>query len=199
MNRRSIIIAFFLTLCAAAWGVLPVFSEKQKYTYVGIKECKTCHSADAIGNQYKIWESSPHAKSYRNLRTEKAKTIGESVGVKEPYKDQACLKCHTTGGGMDSKTAEEAVGCEACHGPASGYGDITNHAAYGDKQKDYLKAVSFGMYRILGLEGIKLRERMCKRCHTLERPCAPADPEERRRAELALSVIADFVFKHPLK
>ena len=94
---------------------------------------------------------------------------------------------------------EEAVGCEACHGPASGYGDITNHAAYGDKQKDYLKAASFGMYKVLGLEGIKLREKMCRRCHILDRPCAPQDPEERKKSELALSVIADFVFKHPLK
>lgn len=199
MNIQSILIALAVTLFAAAWGVYPVFSQKMKYSYVGAKECKVCHGADAIGNQYKIWEGSPHAKAYRNLRTEKARQIGEAVGVKEPYSDKACLKCHTTGGGQDPKLAEEGVGCEACHGPASGYGDITNHAAYGDKIKDYQKAVTFGMYRTLGLEGIKLREKMCKRCHTLERPCAPTDPEERRRSELALSVIADFVFKHPLK
>ena len=199
MNRLSVIIAASLTLGALAWSFFPVFSEKMKYTYMGAKECKVCHAADAIGNQYKIWEASPHAKAYRNLRTEKAKTIAESVGVKVPYNDQACLKCHTTGGGQDPKLAEEGVGCEACHGPASGYGDITNHAAYGDKIKDYQKAVTFGMYRTLGIEGIKLRERMCKRCHTLDRPCAPNDPEERRRSELALSVIADFIFKHPIK
>ncbi|MGL4369536.1 MAG: hypothetical protein ACRCUT_07680, partial [Spirochaetota bacterium] len=96
-------------------------------------------------------------------------------------------------------TASEAVGCEACHGPASGYGDISNHAAYGDKEKDYSRAVSYGMYKILNIEGIKLREKMCRRCHVTQRPCAPEDPDEKKRQELALSVIADFVFKHPLK
>lgn len=199
MNRTTIIISVVLSIFAILYAAIPLFSERAKYTYIGIQACKVCHAADAIGNQYKIWESSPHAKAYRNLRTEKAKNIGETVGVKEPYKDPSCLKCHTTGGGMDPKCAEEAVGCEACHGPASGYGDITNHAAYGDKQKDYIKAGSFGMYKILGIEGIKLREKMCKRCHTVDRPCAPTDPEERRRSELALSVIADFIFKHSLK
>ena len=199
MNRISILSAGILAASVVFYAAGPASSEKSRYTYLGVQTCRTCHSADAIGNQYKVWESSPHAKAYRNLRTEKARAIADEAGIKTPYEDPACLKCHTTGGGMDPNVAEEAVGCEACHGPASGYGDISGHAGYGDKQKDYLKASTLGMYKILGLEGIKLREKMCRRCHVLDRPCAPKNPEERKRSDLALSVIADFVFKHPLK
>ena len=47
------------------------------FTYVGSKECKDCHGEDAIGNQYKIWESSPHAKAYDLLIGEKAGIIAE--------------------------------------------------------------------------------------------------------------------------
>ena len=199
MTKMHFLQAAAITAAIIAITVFPALSQKAKYTYVGVQECRKCHSSDAIGNQYRVWESSPHAKAWRNLRTEKAKKIGEKVGVANPSEDPACLKCHTTGGGKIAATASEAVGCEACHGPASGYGDISNHAAYGDKEKDYARAASFGMYKILNIEGIKLREKMCRRCHVTDRPCAPEDIEERKKQELALSVIADFVFKHPLR
>ncbi|MGL4370144.1 MAG: multiheme c-type cytochrome [Spirochaetota bacterium] len=199
MNKMHFFTATAVTIIILLIAVIPAVPQKGKYTYVGMKECRKCHESDAIGNQYRAWESSPHSKAWRNLRTEKAKIIGAKIGVANPSEDTACLKCHTTGGGKNQVTASEAVGCEACHGPASGYGDISNHAAYGDKEKDYARAVSYGMYKILNIEGIKLREKMCRRCHVTHRPCAPEDPDEKKRQELALSVIADFVFKHPLK
>ena len=199
MNKLHLFLCAGITIAAICAAATAAMSDKMKYSFVGSQECRKCHSSDSIGNQYRVWENSPHSKAYRNLRTEQGKKIGESAGIKNPPEDQACLKCHTTGGGKDPKTAAEGVGCEACHGPASGYGEISNHAAYGDKEKDYARATTYGMYKILDIEGIKLREKMCRRCHTVERPCAPSDPDEKKRSELALSVIADFIFKHPLK
>ncbi|HEY1406528.1 MAG TPA: cytochrome c family protein [Spirochaetota bacterium] len=177
----------------------PAESEKQKYEYLGMDECAQCHGGSALGNQVSAWMTTPHARAARVLRTEHASIIGKKVGVENPSEDASCLKCHTTGGGKVAKLSTEGVGCEACHGPASAYGDISNHAPYGDREKDYLRAQSFGMYKVLGIDGIKLRERMCKRCHTLERPCAPESAEEKKHQELALSVIADFVFRHPIR
>ncbi|HNX60039.1 MAG TPA: cytochrome c family protein [Spirochaetota bacterium] len=198
-------LAPFLTAAAALLVILlavilkPASSEKQKYEYVGMSECAKCHGTGALGNQVAIWQGTPHARAARVLRTERASIIAKKLNIENPSEAPECLKCHTTGGGKVVKLAAEGVGCEACHGPASAYGDITNHAPYGDREKDYARAVSFGMYKTLGIDGIKLRERMCKRCHTLNRPCAPEDAEERKRQELALSVIADFIYRHPVR
>lgn len=198
MKHKAIIITITASAILAAAFSFPGQSQK-KNTYLGINECKKCHAADALGNQVRAWDANPHSMAYRNLRTEKAMKIAQKSGIKQPAEAPECLKCHTTGGGLDPKTATEGVGCEACHGPASGYGQLSNHGSLGDKQKDYEKALTFGMYKILGYEGIKLRERMCKRCHVIDRPCAPENQDERKKQELSLSVIADFVFRHPLR
>jgi len=197
--RHAPYLALVVILVVIAAVVKPASSEKQKYDYVGMQDCSKCHGTSALGNQVSVWLTTPHARAARVLRTERASLIAKKVNVSNPSEDPACLKCHTTGGGKNQKLSSEGVGCEACHGPASAYGEITNHAPYGDKEKDYLRAQSFGMYKIIGIDGIKLRERMCRRCHTLERPCAPENADERKHQELALSVIADFVFRHPLR
>jgi hypothetical protein len=196
---QKLILSTCAILALLALILSPASSQKKKYTYVGTAECKSCHGTDALGNQSKIWEATPHAKAYRNLRTEKGAKIAEKVKVASPSEDQQCLRCHSPAGAENAKLASEGVGCEACHGPASEYLDLSNHGALNDKEKDYARATSFGMYKTIGYEGIKLRERMCRRCHTLDRPCVPEDIDERKRQDLALSVIADFVFRHPLR
>jgi hypothetical protein len=197
MKFVPLIICAFIVAIALVAG--PAASQKTKYSYVGMQECVKCHGTDALGNQVRVWQNTPHSRAARILRTEQASIIAGKSGIDNPSESAECLKCHTTGGGSTKQLSAEGVGCEACHGPASGYADISNHAPYGDREKDYLRAQSFGMYRTLNIEGIKLRERMCKRCHTLDRPCAPENIEERKRQELALSVIADLVFRHPLR
>jgi hypothetical protein len=186
-------------LALTAFLIRPASSEKQKYEYIGVSECTPCHGTDAMGNQVRAWQNSAHSKAARVLRSERAVVVAKRLNIDSPTTNPECLKCHTTGGGKVEKTISEGVGCEMCHGPASMYYDIASHAPYGDKQKDYARAQSFGMYKILDIEGIKLRERMCRRCHTLDRPCMPDDPQEKKRQELALSVIADFIFAHPLR
>ena len=76
--------------------------------YGGSSECRECHY-----RQYKSWEKTGHARSYRTLSN-----IGKDG-------EKRCLRCHTTGFGKESgfeNITESAdlgsVGCESCHGPA---------------------------------------------------------------------------------
>lgn len=108
--RRTIFIAFFLLtgLAFVARSASP--------TYVGVDKCRICHN-----KQYKVWESSKHAKAFDSLKPEE-------------QKQEKCFKCHTTGPGAKLK----GVQCEACHGPGSGYKTITI-------MKDRAKAIAAGL------------------------------------------------------
>ncbi len=179
----------------------PVESQRVRSQYVGVSVCRKCHGSEAMGNQYRIWEASPHASAFIMLRLPKAKQIAKKVSVQNPSEDPKCLKCHTTGGGRSEVTRDEGVGCEACHGPGSRYFEFSNHASYLDRESAYKKAIGLGMYPVRGINGIKFRERMCKRCHRDQRPCFPEDADEQKRRRLSLSIIADLPskLKHPLR
>jgi len=185
---------------AALFRTAPLRSQKKGFpTFIGIETCKKCHEADGVGNQYGVWKSNPHARAFQILSGEKAKSVGTKQGVEDPSSNRACLKCHTTGGGKIEALRTEGVGCEACHGPGSLYHEFSNHASFINREQAYRRAVSLGMYPILGIDGIRAREKLCRHCHTEERPCRPDDAAERRRRQLPLSLIADFVFKHPVR
>jgi hypothetical protein len=96
---------------------------------IGSPKCKMCHKAKT-GDQWKIWEESAHARAYVTLASEESKKIAADMGLGDPQKEEACLKCHATQAflGRDvvvnakgKYTDEEGVGCEACHGPGSDY------------------------------------------------------------------------------
>lgn len=174
-----------------------IYIYSNQYKYVGYKTCDKCHSADSIGNQVKIWKKSPHSKAFRRLRSSNAKKIAEKANIIDPTTDYNCLKCHTTGAGKNPNIKAEGVGCESCHGPGEKYYEFSNHASFDNRKRAYNKAIKLGMYPIVGIKGIKTRERLCKHCHTLERPCAPKDSKEKEKKKLSLSIIADFIFKHP--
>ena len=167
--------------------------------YTGIDVCRKCHESNAIGNQYAVWAASPHANAYRTLSSTRAKKIGAKHSIANPSKNTRCLKCHTTGGGKIDKTAKEGVGCEACHGPGGDYYDFSNHASFTNRNAAYRKAVKLGMYPIIGIDGIKAREKVCRHCHRENRPCYPEDQQEQERQKLPLQLISDFVFKHPVR
>jgi hypothetical protein len=172
---------------------------KKRGDFVGVGKCVECHATDAIGNQVSIWRASPHARAFRILKTEEAKAVAKKAGVKEPQKDQKCLSCHNTGAGKYEAAYGEGVGCEACHGPASNWYEYENHVSTGGTQSGYKKAVSLGMYPVIGIDSIKFREKMCKRCHTTDRPCVPENVTDKKELELPLEFISDFVFKHPVR
>lgn len=111
-------VIFLLALLAAT----PLLMAQQtpapgKATYVGIKNCKMCHS-----DIHKAWMQKAHSRAFELL-----------VAVKQD-KNEKCLPCHTTGYGDGGfvdveKTPDlKGVTCEACHGPGSehnGEGKIT--------------------------------------------------------------------------
>ncbi len=168
-------------------------------TFVGVATCKKCHESDAIGNQYKSWQQSPHSKAYLLLKQEKALALAKELSIGDPATNEQCLKCHTTGSGKIAAIWEDGVGCESCHGPGSIYNSYENHVALGNREVAYKKAISLGMYPILGTDGIKAREKVCRSCHNAKRPCYPKDPVEQQRQYLPLQLIADFAFPHRLR
>lgn len=179
----------------------PTRSERIRADYVGVGVCQKCHGLESIGNQYRVWASSTHASAFVTLKGGKGREVAQRAGVENPSGDHRCMRCHTTGGGKSDVTRNEGVGCEACHGPGGEYFEFSNHASFLDRQSAYRKAISLGMYPILGMEGIKGREKLCRNCHKDERPCAPTDIEEKKRRKLSLSIIADLPskLKHPLR
>lgn len=178
--------------------------ESRSFTFIGSKACKECHGLDYIGNQYKIWEKSPHAKSYISLTTQKSLEIAQKLGIPSPEQDYRCLKCHATGKGISSAIAKEGVGCEACHGPGSEYYKVSNHVNYSSRENGYRRAISLGMYPIIGIKSLKAREKLCLSCHSKNRPCAPEKPPGNYDDVIPLQVIdslwkGDVNFRHPLR
>ena len=96
-------------------------------TYMGSRACRACHMSAAQGEMYKIWESSSHAKAYATLATDEAKAVAAGLNIGNPQEAEACLKCHSTVGGVPSSRVHarfdvsEGVGCEACHGAGELY------------------------------------------------------------------------------
>lgn len=172
---------------------------RKNASFVGVAVCKKCHESDAIGNQYKSWQQSPHAKAYLLLKQDKALSLAKELSLNNPSSDEQCLKCHTTGLGKNPALWEDGVGCESCHGPGSIYNSYENHVALGNREVAYKKALSLGMYPILGTDGIKAREKVCRSCHNEKRPCYPKDPAEQQHQYLPLQLIADFAFPHRLR
>jgi len=97
--------------------------EETKYRYVGIGKCASvCHNKEEMGFQYNIMKNGPHSQAFKILVSKKAESYARKANIAEnPQESQTCLKCHTTGGDLDSSffTAtykkEEGVTCEACH------------------------------------------------------------------------------------
>ena len=97
--------------------------EKSKYQYVGMEKCASvCHNNEEMGFQYDIVKRSLHAKAYSILASEKAMRYTKKAKIKEnPQESSVCLKCHITGGGLDSSSLtttykkDDGVTCEACH------------------------------------------------------------------------------------
>ncbi len=199
MPIKIISIIFIFTTCFQVF-VTSLESRRNRSTYVGIYACKKCHDSESIGSQHKIWAASPHAKAYQTLESVKAKHVAAMYKIKNPTKEKKCLKCHSTGGGRNLEIVREGVGCEACHGPGSRYYDFDNHASFDNKANAYKKAIRLGMYPIIGDDSIKAREKLCRHCHNSKRLCiTDEDRSNKKYKPLPLSIIADFIYKHPLR
>lgn len=97
--------------------------ENTKYHYIGIEKCASvCHNKDEMGFQYNIMKDGPHSQAYKILTSKQARHYAKNANVKvDPTESMVCLKCHVTGGGLDSSffadtyKKDEGVTCEACH------------------------------------------------------------------------------------
>jgi hypothetical protein len=94
-----------------------------KYRYVGMEKCASvCHNNGEMGFQYDVMKNSSHSNAFKILVSAKATRFAKKVNVKEnPQESAICLRCHTTGAGLDSSffastyKKEDGVTCEACH------------------------------------------------------------------------------------
>jgi hypothetical protein len=205
LNKKKFRISINIFLITLISGFTYIYSQSEKkFTYTGSTACGECHGQESIGNQNKIWKSSPHARAYRTLKNEKASEIAKDKNIKDPSSDAKCLKCHATGGGKTEALREEGVGCEACHGPGSVYSEMSVHVDFTNRESAYNKAIKYGMYPILGIKHLKKREKLCLHCHNSDRPCFPTDSKEIQRQQHPIQVIdtlkkTDVDFNHRLR
>src|SRR5450759_2548804 len=97
--------------------------EKTKYLFVGAEKCASvCHNNEKMGYQFNIWNSSPHKDAFNILVSKKGRRFAKQAHLSEnPQESKICLKCHVTGGELDSSyfaatyKKEDGVTCEECH------------------------------------------------------------------------------------
>ena len=100
-----------------------VSQDQSKYRYEGAGKCAAiCHNNVEMGFQYDIIRNSKLSKAYEILASGKASKFAHKAHLKEnPDESQVCLRCHVTGGGLDSSffavtyRKEDGITCEACH------------------------------------------------------------------------------------
>lgn len=172
MNRKMWKLMGAVGLC---FSVLILFGQlsaeegaeegKAAFAYTGAAKCKTCHSSAKSGEQYKLWEASPHAGAFKTLQTEGAAKIAAEKGIEGPAAEAAeCLACHVTAHGVAAEvrgkvTNEEGVGCESCHGPGSEYYKMST-----------MKALYAGEVEGASVGLVEANEALCVTCHNEKSP-----------------------------
>ena len=181
---------FWIGLGVAAFVVVsvlyafsgPMASEEAKdveRTYVGVAKCKMCHKTAKQGEQYPIWQKSPHAKAYETLAGEESMKIAKEKGIEDPQKAPECLKCHVTAYGVEEKylgdkfAMIDGVVCEACHGAG---GDYSKSAIMKTLIKGEIEPASVGL--------VLPDEKVCVTCHNEESPTFKAFEFEKAYAEI---------------
>jgi hypothetical protein len=171
-------------------GVLAgIGGAQDKATYVGDSKCMMCHS-----KQVSSWKKTKLFKSLDALKptgeADKALFEAKKKAGLDPAKDYsgdaACLKCHTTGYGLDggypAKLAPEnekvaksmgSVSCEACHGPASVYLEYKKKKK--DEAKKEGKEAVFTKEEFAKVGLVTPTEENCKTCHNKDNPTNASD------------------------
>lgn len=174
------VLSSILTLTVFSFFTLGLIAQDAQPKYVGVKNCKMCHSSKKSGEAYKIWEASAHAKAYQTLATPEAKEIAKKDGIEDPQKSEKCLKCHVTGYGKPAADFEKAysmedgVTCEACHGPGSEYNSMK-----------VMKEITAGQVEGAKYGLIMPDAALCKKCHNEESPTFKAFDFEKFAAQIA--------------
>jgi hypothetical protein len=151
------------------------------YSYMGVDNCKMCHKKAEKGNQFGVWNESPHATAFETLQGEEAAKVAAEAGVEGlPAEATECLSCHVTGWGKEKgyevlgadfienpdnaravkkNNSKANVGCESCHGPGSGYKSKSTMEGIWNEE---IEAASVGLWTPTA--------EVCKTCHNEKSP-----------------------------
>lgn len=157
MKKTTALLACVLSL----FFLIAAASGQSKHKYTGSEKCRVCHMSAKKGDQYGVWKKSPHAKAFETLASAQSKEIAKKMGIADPQKDMACLKCHVTGASDpaelkgDRFNQSEGVGCEACHGAGEDYSPLKI-------MRDRELSIQNGL--------LIPDEKTCKQCHNEESP-----------------------------
>jgi hypothetical protein len=129
----------------------PLAEPPADQTYVGSKECASCHF-----DQFMEWRTTPHAKGFEIL-TAKYRADG------------SCLKCHSTGYGEPTgfKSLQQTPNlagttCEACHGPGSKHAEVAKSFGNQKLSKEDEAYVRSTIH-------LMLPQNVCVQCHMAQR------------------------------
>jgi len=156
----------------------PARANKADNAYIGSKKCQNCHSADASGNQWAVWEGTGHSHAMAALASDEAKKIAAERGIGDPAKSDQCLKCHSTGHGLPadqfkkSFDPSEGVGCETCHGPADNHAKARFRAAMSEDDDEGFGDEAESSYPDIPAGEIVtgITREVCVKCHNDESP-----------------------------
>ena len=169
--------AWILTVVAAAvlWtsGPGPARAEDEsapEAAYVGQQTCKLCHNQSEHGQQWRIWNESPHARAYRTLLNDESRELMTELGMPgTAWTSSDCRRCHVTAFEPEQSLPDairivNGVQCESCHGPGSRHvEDGRKYWMEGDTTIDIAANI------------IRPREPDCLTCHNPQSPTW--DPE----------------------
>lgn len=160
MKRHLMLVVGLIVVGGFLFGAASEAAAKPEL--IGAAKCKSCHRK--IGDPYKIWQGTAHSGAYETLASEESKKIAADMGLGDPQKEEACLKCHVSrvflgNAPVDAKGKyddSEGVGCEACHGPGSDYKSKKT-------MQDSAAAKAAGLI-------MDKSEAACTKCHNEESP-----------------------------
>jgi hypothetical protein len=176
MSRK--LLAFVALAIVSGLMTGMVSDAAAQHELIGAPKCKMCHKSKT-GDQWGIWEGSKHAQAFVTLGSEESKKIAAEMGLGDPQKEEACLKCHATQAflGRDVPLDKrgkyedaEGVGCEACHGAGSLYKSMK-------VMKDLEQATANGL--------LAVTEETCVKCHNENSPTFKGFDYAARSAEVA--------------
>lgn len=191
MRTFSIGLLALVFLASTVMLITPALSQDKPeketpHMFVGVAKCKTCHKTEAQGQQFPLWEKSPHAQAYATLATEEAKAAAKAKGIEDPQKADACLKCHVTGHGLEAGLFAEGfvktdgVQCESCHGAG---GDYYKMATMKSITKGEIDGASVGM--------VNPDKDVCVKCHNEESPTFKGFDYEKMAPKIAHPIPAE--------
>jgi len=125
---------------------------------LGAENCAECHAS-----MIESWKLTHHNTTFNDMhRTEKAKEIGDKMGVRRMKTGGLCINCHyTTQGDGDKLTAISGISCESCHNAGADWNKI-----HSDKENPNRLAQSekLGMLRPSNYYHVAAN---CFSCHTV--------------------------------